>query len=115
MTQDPASASPTWASPRHAAAMARPSPRPARAISPPTLLPRPQAFQTLSDRDKRAAYDQGGDIKSRRGGGESDGSDGSDEEQQQSLREEIERKYFPERCAARLTMPPPGALPCSLS
>jgi hypothetical protein len=65
--------------------------------------------------EERAAYDQGGDIKSRRGGGESDGSDGSDEEQQQSLREEIERKYFPERCAARLTMPPPGALPCSLS
>ena len=58
-----------------------------------------QAFQTLSDADKRSAYDQGVDIKSKRGGGgsDSDDSEGEDEEQKQSLRAEIERKYYPER------------------
>ena len=55
-----------------------------------------QAFQTLSDADKRSMYDQGVDVKSRRGGGES-GSEDDEEEHRQSLREEIERKYFPER------------------
>ena len=34
-----------------------------------------QAFQTLSDPDKRTMYDQGVDIKSRRGGGDSDDSE----------------------------------------
>ena len=62
-----------------------------------------QAFQTLSDPDKRSAYDQGVDIKSKRGGGsDSDDSDGEDEEQKQSLREEIERKYYPEVTTQRL-------------
>ena len=58
-----------------------------------------QAFQTLSDADKRAAYDQGVDVKTRgRGGGSGSDSDSEeDEEQKQSLREEIERKYYPER------------------
>ena len=57
------------------------------------------AFQTLSDADKRAAYDQGVDVKSSRRGGGSDDDDSAaeDEEHQQSLREEIERKYYPER------------------
>jgi hypothetical protein len=55
-----------------------------------------QAFQTLSDTHKRAAYDQGSDIKCKRGGGDGS-SDDEDEERQQSLREEIERKYYPER------------------
>ena len=54
------------------------------------------AFQTLSDPSKRDAYDQGVDIQSRRGGGSSD-SEEEDEERKQSLREEIERKYYPER------------------
>ena len=56
-----------------------------------------QAFQTLSDPHKRAVYDQGGDLKSKRGGRDSDDSEDDDEERKQSLREEIERKYYPER------------------
>jgi hypothetical protein len=56
-----------------------------------------QAFQTLSDVDKRANYDQGVDIKTKRGGGDSDDSEEEDEERRQSLREEIERRYYPER------------------
>ena len=57
------------------------------------------AYQTLSDPQKRRDYDDGSDIKSRRGGKDSDSDDGyaSDEENKQTLREEIERKYFPER------------------
>eukprot|EP00965_Chrysotila_dentata_P074033 2445406-Pleurochrysis_carterae.AAC.5 len=53
------------------------------------------AFQTLSDADKRAAYDQGADVKTSRGN--DDDSDDEDEAHRQSLREEIERKYYPER------------------
>ena len=34
-----------------------------------------QAFQTLSDADKRAAYDQGADVQTRRGGGSESSSD----------------------------------------
>ena len=57
-----------------------------------------QAFQTLSDPVKRDAYDQGVDIQSKRGRGSGSDSDSDvDEEHKQSLREEIERKYFPER------------------
>ena len=55
-----------------------------------------QAFQTLSDPEKRAAYDQGNDVKQQRSGDDSDESE-EDEEHKQSLREEIERKYYPER------------------
>ena len=54
--------------------------------------PRLPTSQTLSDADKRAAYDQGVDIRTRRGDDEEE-----DDETRQSLREEIERKYYPER------------------
>ena len=56
-----------------------------------------QAFAVLNDGDKRAAYDQGGDVKtSRKGGGDDDDEDEEeDEEHKQSLREEIERKFYP--------------------
>jgi len=49
-------------------------------------------------------YDQGVDVKSRRGGGES-GSEDDEEEHRQSLREEIERKCPESGTAA----PPAGA------
>merc|ERR1712176_62978 len=52
------------------------------------------AFQTLSDPEKRQLYDEGADLK--QGRGDSD-SDSDDEREHKSLREEIERKYFPER------------------
>jgi DnaJ-domain-containing protein 1 len=56
------------------------------------------AYKILCDAATRRDYDEGNDLKSRRGGGDSD-SDGyeSEEENKQTLREEIERKYFPER------------------
>jgi hypothetical protein len=56
------------------------------------------AYKILSDVSTRRDYDEGNDVKSRRGGKDSD-SDGyeSDEENKQTLREEIERKYYPER------------------
>jgi DnaJ-class molecular chaperone len=54
------------------------------------------AFHTLSDPIKRADYDRGGDVKTKRAGAESD-SEEEDEAHKTSLREEIERKYFPER------------------
>jgi len=50
------------------------------------------AYETLSDTTKRRNYDEGGDLKGP-GGNDSD----SDNERQQSLREEVERKYFPDR------------------
>ena len=51
---------------------------------------------------RRWTDDQGVDIKTKRGGGGSDddSSEEEDEERRQSLREEIERKYYPE-CAPR--------------
>ena len=54
------------------------------------------AYETLSDPKKRKNYDLGGDVKKGRTNRDSD-SDSSDARDEQSLREEIERKYFPER------------------
>lgn len=57
-----------------------------------------EAYEILSNPLKKQAYDDGRDIKSKRGDDDSD-DDGyaSEEEHKQTLREEIERKYFPER------------------
>ena len=54
------------------------------------------AYETLSDPKKRKNYDLGGDVKKGKTNRDSD-SDSSDARDEQSLREEIERKYFPER------------------
>jgi tetratricopeptide (TPR) repeat protein len=57
-----------------------------------------EAFAVLSDADKRAAFDQGLDVKAKRkDGGDDDDDEEEREEHKQSLREEIERKYFPEK------------------
>ena len=50
----------------------------------------------LSDADKRALFDSGGDVKASKKGGCDDDSEEEAEEHKQSLREEIERKYYPE-------------------
>jgi predicted Zn-dependent protease len=56
------------------------------------------AFAVLSDPEKRQAYDEGKDVKaSRKDGRDDDDSEEEAEEHKQSLREEIERKYYPER------------------
>jgi len=51
------------------------------------------AYETLSDPQKRRSYDEGADLKT----GHGDNSDSDSDREHQSLREEIERKYFPER------------------
>jgi tetratricopeptide (TPR) repeat protein len=55
------------------------------------------AYAVLSDGDKRADYDQGKDVKaSRKDGKDEDDSEEEAEEHRQSLREEVNRKYYPE-------------------
>ena len=57
-----------------------------------------EAYETLSDADKRSAYDMGGDIKVKRGRrDEDDDSEEEDEEHKTSMREEVEREFYPER------------------
>mmetsp|Transcript_36897 Transcript_36897/g.80055 ORF Transcript_36897/g.80055 Transcript_36897/m.80055 type:complete len:1104 (-) Transcript_36897:24-3335(-) len=53
------------------------------------------AYQTLSDADKRRAYDEGADVKKPKKDDDSDSEE--DEKQEKSLFEEVERRYFPER------------------
>jgi tetratricopeptide (TPR) repeat protein len=57
-----------------------------------------EAYHTLSDVDKRQAYDEGGDIKVKRGRrDEDDDSDDSEEEHKTTMREEVEREFYPEK------------------
>lgn len=53
------------------------------------------ANQVLSDPVKRQQYDEGADLKEKPKDEDEDSDD--DEKKKQSLREEIERKYYPER------------------
>ena len=81
------------------------------------------AYAVLSDADKRAVFDSGGDVKASKKGGGDDDSEEEAEEHKQSLREEIERKYYPEvSCrtrerapeACRADPPPDAPLPSAL-
>jgi hypothetical protein len=61
------------------------------------------AYETLSDGEKRQLYDDGVDVKKakkkkKKQGDDSDDSDSEDDDgnKKKSLREEVERKYFPE-------------------
>lgn len=61
-----------------------------------------EAFEVLSDIDRRRAYDEGGDIKVKRGRRNEDDCDDNDSEEEDeahktSLREEVEREFYPER------------------
>lgn len=60
-----------------------------------------EAYQVLMDEDKRRAYDEGGDIKVKRGkrDQDSDEDDSSDDEEEHktTMREEVEREFYPER------------------
>jgi len=52
-----------------------------------------EAFEVLSDPDKRSQYDLGEDLHHKR----ADASDSDSDNQQRSLHEQVERKWFPER------------------
>lgn len=54
------------------------------------------AYDTLSDAEKRQAYDDGADVRKRRDDSEDEDSEDEDNPKKKSLREEVERKYFPE-------------------
>ena len=57
-----------------------------------------EAYHTLADPDKRQAYDEGDDIKVKRGRrDEDDDSDDSTEEHKTTMREEVEREFYPEK------------------
>lgn len=59
-----------------------------------------EAFEILSDADKRRAYDEGGDIKVKRGKRDDDDNedDSEDEEEHKTtMREEVEREFYPEK------------------
>lgn len=57
-----------------------------------------EAYEVLSDESKRRNYDEGVDIKVKRGRrDEEDDSDDSAEEHKTNMREEVEREFYPER------------------
>lgn len=58
-----------------------------------------EAYQVLSDSDKRQAYDEGRDIKVKKGKRDDSDSDDSDEDEEHktTMREEVEREFYPER------------------
>jgi tetratricopeptide (TPR) repeat protein len=59
------------------------------------------AYEILSDENKRRGYDEGQDIKVKKGQNsddeEDDDSEAEAEEHKTTLREEVEREYYPER------------------
>jgi hypothetical protein len=60
-----------------------------------------EAYQVLSDPDRRRQFDEGSDIKVKRGKRDEDHDDDDDsdepEEHKTSMREEVEREFYPER------------------
>jgi len=59
-----------------------------------------EAFQVLSDPDKRRAFDEGSDIKVKRGKRDDDDEDDDSEDEEEhktTMKEEVERDFYPER------------------